>query len=125
VKGLGSPEPPEGAADADHVVALHEHPLHVLDGGAYVLGGDVAAAQALHEAAVGAEEHLVLLGLGGADDDRLAAPQVEARRGRLVGHAAGEAEDVAQGVGLGVVVPHAAAAEGGAEGGVVDGDDGP
>jgi hypothetical protein len=57
------------------------------------------------------------------DDDRLAAAEVEAGHGTLVGHPARKAQHVAQrGIGV-LVLPHAGAAERGAERGVVDRDD--
>ena len=79
--------------------------------------------QRLHEAAVGAQQLGGLLGERVADDDRLAAAEVEPGHGRLVGHAAGEVEHVAQGLGLAGVGVEAGAAEGRAAGGGVDRDD--
>ncbi len=64
-------------------------------------------------------------GAGVGPDEALAAAKVEPGGGALVGHGAGETEDVGEGVLLGGVGPDADAAEGGTEGGVVDTDEGP
>src|SRR5690606_10529756 len=69
----------ERAADARHEVGLVAHPLHVTHRGADVFGRDVTPAEALHEAAVGAEELLGLHRLRVADDDGLTAAEVQAR----------------------------------------------
>ena len=90
-----------------------------------VAGGVVAAVQRLHEAAVGAQQRLGLEPGRVADDDGLAAAEVEAGQRRLVGHPAGEVEHVVEGVLLGGVGVEAGAAEGRAEGGGVDRDDRP
>ena len=70
-----------------------------------------------------AEEHLPLPRLVVADDDGLAAAEIEAGDGGLVRHAARETERVDDGFVVGRVVPEARAAERGAERGVVDRDD--
>ncbi len=103
---------------------LAGHQVHVRTEGADVLGGDVAAAQALDEATVGAQERLGLDALGVADDDGLAATEVEAGHGRLVAHPARQPEHVAEGVRLRGVGIEAGTAERRAERGGVDGDDG-
>jgi hypothetical protein len=54
----------------------------------------------------------------------LPPPELEAGQGRFVGHAARQAQDVADGIVFAGVVPHAAAAERRAEIGVVHRDDG-
>ncbi len=112
------------AGDAGDVGRLMPHPLHVGHARPHVLRGDVATTQAVHEAAEGAEERLALLGPGIPDDDRLAAAQVQPRRRRLVGHAAGEPEHVFERLRLVGEGPHAATTQRGAEHGVVDRDDG-
>jgi hypothetical protein len=109
---------------AGHEAGLHGDHVHVGAVGADVLGGDVAAAEALDEAAVRAQQRLGLDPLGIADDDRLAAAEVEAGGGRLVAHAPGQPQDVGERVALGPVGVEAGAAERWAEGGRVDGDDG-
>jgi hypothetical protein len=86
--------------------------------------GDIAPAEAVDEIAHGLEQRLALAGVRVADDHRLAATQRQARQGRLVGHAARQAQHIAQRLLVRGVVPHAAAAQGRAEGTVVDGDDG-
>src|SRR5690606_42134938 len=63
-------------------------------------------------------------GAGIADDDGLAAAEVEPCGGRLVGHALGEAENVDEGVLLGLVRKKAGPAEGGTQNCGADGDDG-
>ena len=103
---------------------LQRDGVHVGDVGPDVLGGDVAAAEALDEAAVGAQQGLGLDPLGVAEDDRLAPAEVEPGHGRLVAHALGQPEDVGERVVLGGVGVEAGAAQGRAEGGRVDGDDG-
>lgn len=111
-----------GRATGDEL-GLARHEVHVLDVGAHVAGGDVAAAQRLDEAAVGAEHRLVLVLVRVADDDGLAAAEVEAGERVLVGHAAGEVERVLQRRLLRGVGEEPGPAEGRAEGGGVDGDD--
>src|SRR5690606_14412949 len=58
------------------------------------------------------------------DDHRLAAADVQAGDRVLVGHAARQAQDVVQRLLLGLVRPHAGAAQRRAQHGVVDRDDG-
>ncbi|MCY1544389.1 hypothetical protein D9M68_802680 [compost metagenome] len=62
--------------------------------------------------------------MGVADDHGLATAQRQVGQGRLVGHATGQAQDIAQGLFVVHVGPHAAAAQGRAEVAVVNGDDG-
>ena len=71
-----------------------------------------------------AKEGFRLVGAWVGHDEGLAAAEVEAGEGRLVGHCLGETENVFNGVLFCGVGPDAAAAAGGAEGGVVDGDEG-
>jgi hypothetical protein len=97
--------------------------VHVLHVGADVAGGVVAARERLDEAAVGAQQRLGLVGGRVAEDDRLAAAEVDAGAGRLVGHRAAELQDVLEGLGLGRVRVEARAAERRTERGAVHGDD--
>jgi hypothetical protein len=113
----------QGPADARDVPGLHPHPLHALDVGADVFGGDVAAGQTFHEAPEGPEQGLAAVFFGITDDHRFAASQVETRGGALEGHAPGEAQDVLQGVFGALVRPHSGPAQAGSQGRVVKGDD--
>src|SRR5690606_38140779 len=143
----------ETAGQAGDVARLHLDVAHVLDARAHVLGGDVAAAQRLDEAAVCAEDHLAARraivtaehGLAAAqrldeaavcaedhlalrraivtDDHGLAAAQVETGDGSLVRHSAREAEYVDDCLFLRGVVPEARAAKRRAERRVVYRDD--
>ena len=99
------------AGEAGDVVRLHVDVVHVRRARADVLRGDVAAAEALDEAAVRAEDHLAIGRLVVADDDRLAAAEVQAGDGVLVRHAAREAQRVDDRLLVGRVVPEARAAE--------------
>ncbi|MCY1533494.1 hypothetical protein D9M68_688230 [compost metagenome] len=111
-------------AGAGHVAAALGHDAHFGDAGAGVGGGDVAAAQAVDEIAHGLEQRLALVAMRVADDHGLAAAQRQVGQGRLVGHAAGQAQHITQRLFVIQVGPHAAAAQGRAEVAVVDGDDG-
>ena len=109
---------------AHHVFGLAVDVLHVVDVGPHVFGGDVAAAQRIHVAAEAAEQHLGLVHGAVADDHGLAAADVQAGQGVLVGHRAAQPQRVVQrqrAVGIG---PHAHAAQRRAQHGAVDGDDG-
>jgi hypothetical protein len=72
---------------------------------------------------VRAEDHLAVRRAVVADDDALAAAEVEAGHRVLVRHAAGQPQRVDHRLLVGRVVPEARAAERRAERGVVDGDD--
>ena len=113
----------EGHVQADDVLGFLVDGFEVAAGGSDVGGGEVAAAESVDEAAPGAEETLGLVGARVADDDALAAAQVQAGGRRFVGHGLGEPESVGQCVGLGGVGPHSGAAAGGAEGSIVNRDD--
>ena len=118
-----SPLPPkERARPVTWVVSLPDV-LKVAPRGADVGGGQVAASQGVDEAAVGTHQRLGLLGMRVADDDRLAAAEVESSGRRFVGHSLREAQGVGEGVGLALVGPHAGAAAGRAQRSVVDGYD--
>src|SRR5665647_14695 len=67
------------------------------DLGTSVAGGDVAAAQTLHEAAVRAQQRLALVRCTVTDDDGLAAAVVAAAQRVLVGHSARNLKDVLEG----------------------------
>jgi hypothetical protein len=104
------------------VLGLLVEQLHVVEGGADVLARLVLAVQGLDEAAHGAHEAFRLLRLRIADDDGLAAAEVDARGGVLVGHAAAQTQRVHDRLLLRGIRPHSEAAAGGAEGGGVNGD---
>src|SRR5690606_15494069 len=97
--------------------------LHVAGARAHILGGDVAAAQPLHEATVRPEEHFTVLRAVVADDHRLPAAQIESGNGILVRHPARQPECVDYGLFVGGVAPEARPAERRPERGAVDGDD--
>jgi hypothetical protein len=101
--------------ERDHVVGLRVEHLHVLERGPDVLARHVLAAQLVDHPAHRAHQRLGLVPLGVADDHRLAAAQVHARGGVLVGHPARQAQRVHDRVLLVGVGPHPQAAGGGAE----------
>ena len=100
-----------GGGAAGDVGALAGDVVHVVGEGADVAGGVVAAVERLDEAAVGTQQALGLQRGRVADDHGLAAAEVEAGQRRLVGHAAREVEDVADGVVGGGVGVEAGAAQ--------------
>src|SRR6185437_2098710 len=63
------------------VLGLHVDEVHVARARAHVFGGHVASAQAFDEASVRAKEHLAIGGAVVANDDGLAAAEVEAGHG--------------------------------------------
>src|SRR5687768_6169382 len=79
---------------AGDVTGLHVHVVHVFRGCPYVLGSDVSSPETLNEPTVGAKNVLAIPRLVVADDDRLAAAEVETGNGVLVRHAAREAQRV-------------------------------
>ena len=85
-----------GRGPAGDERALPRDDVHVLDVGADVAGGVVAAADSLDEPAVGPQQRLGLVGRRVADDDGLAAAEVEPGARRLVGHRAGQVEHVGE-----------------------------
>ena len=111
------------ARGAAHEPRLRGDDVHVGGRGADVLGGDVAPAERIDKAPEGAHEVGALVAPGVAEDDRLAAADGQAGDGRLVGHAARQAQGVGQRLVVRCIVPHAAPAKGRAEARVVDGDD--
>jgi hypothetical protein len=104
-------------------VGLLRDDVHVLHVGADVAGRVVAAAERLHEAAVRPQQRLGLVARRVAEDDGLAAAEVDAGAGGLVGHRLAQLEDVLERVVLAGVRVEARAAERRAERGRVDGDD--
>ena len=64
-----------------------EHPFHVVDIDADILSGDVAAIQGIDKTTEGTEQGLGLVLGRIANDDGLAAAEVEAGHRILVGHA--------------------------------------
>ncbi len=110
---------------AGDVIGLERDDLGVGGARADVLGRQVAAAERVDEPAQRPEQEMRLVRARVAQDDGLAAAQVEPGDGVLVGHPAGQAQHVGEGGLVGRVAPHADAAERGPEGGVVDGDDRP
>ena len=99
------------------------HRFQVAARGADVGGGEIAAAQRIHEPAPGPQQGFGLVGAGIADDDALAAAQVQARRRRLVGHGSGEVQGIGESFLFRGVGPHPGSATGRPQGSVVDGDD--
>ena len=108
--------------DPRHVFGFLGDDLDVGYRGARVLGDDEASAEALQETAEGAQQGIRLIGPRVADDHRLAPAQVQIRHGRLVGHAARQAQHIGERVVVGGVRPHPAAAERGTAVGVVNSD---
>lgn len=111
------------SGEAGGVVGFAGHGGEVLDRGADILGGDVAAAETVDEAAEAPPQGLALVPVRVADDDRLAAAQRQAGDGGLEGHGARQAQHVLKRLVLRLIGPHAHPAERRAEGGVVDRDD--
>jgi HEAT repeat protein len=122
--GGGIAGPARGLAGARDVRGDGADEVHVGLGGADVLGGDVAPAEPVDEAGVGADELVGAQGGRIPEDHRLAAPLVEAGGGVLVGHPLGQAADVPEGLLLRGEGPEAGAPEARSEHGGVDGHDG-
>lgn len=78
----------------------------------------------LHGAPEGGEQGGAVKRTLGLQDDGLAAAEGQVGQGVLQAHALGQSQRVVQRGELGVVMPEAAAAEGGATGGAVHGEDG-
>src|SRR5574337_1107949 len=101
------------ARDAVHLVhagdefGFAEHPFHVVDVDADVLGGDVAAVERIDETTERTEQSLGLVLGRIADDHRLAAADVQAGYRVLVSHSARQAQHVVQRFLLALVRPHA------------------
>ncbi len=105
-------------------VAFLGDDVHVGAERAHIAGRVVAAVERLDHAAVGAQKGLGLDLLRIADDDGLAAAEVESGEGGLVGHALRKVEDIGEGILLGRVRVEPRTAEGRTEIGRIDGDDG-
>ena len=123
--GRRVPRPAHGRGDACYVAGLAADHVHVLTGGADVLGRDVSPTERIQEPAVRPEQRLGLDALRVADDDGLPPTEVQSGGRGLVRHAAGQPEHVAEGVFLGLERIEACPAERWAERGGVDGDDAP
>src|SRR5690606_6910056 len=98
-----------GGRDADDVGGFRGDQFHVVDAGAAVFGGDVAAAERFDGAAHGAHQGFGFLRVRVADDNAFAAAQRQAGHRVFIGHAARQAQHVADGVLFGSVGEHAAA----------------
>src|SRR5690242_12435772 len=98
------------ARETGDIVGLHVDEVHIGGAGADVLGRDVPPAEALDEASMRAEEELAAGRLVVADDDGLAAAQIQAGDGVLVGHPARQPQRVDDRLVVGGVAPEARAA---------------
>ena len=96
---------------------------HVLECRADVLCGDVATAEGVDEPAVRPKQPLGSQRGGIADDDGLAATEVESGDGSLVCHGLGQPQNVLEGRSLGWVWKEAGPAESGTKSRAVNGDD--
>ena len=114
-----------GLRPAVREARLAGHDVEVGVVGADVARGQVAPAERLDEPAVGAQQRLGLVGAGVADDDGLAAAEVEAGEAVLVRHARREGQDVGEGGRLVGVRVEPRAAERRSERRRMDGDDRP
>ena len=99
------------------------HQPDISHAGAGILGHHVLATQAIDEAAHGLDQRRALVVARVADDHAFAAALRQPGQGRLVGHAARQPQHIGEGLGVGGVGPHAAAAQALAEAGAVHGDD--
>jgi len=111
-------------AAARRELRLLAHDIHVGDVGAHVGGRDVPASQALHEPSERAQQRLVLVRRGVADDDCLAAAVVQPAQCVLVGHGAREAKNILEGGLLRLIRVEAGATQCRPQGRGVDADDG-
>src|SRR5882672_11197348 len=96
---------------AEYMRRFFADAIHVIDVRADVVGHDEAPAERIDEAAEGPQHRLALVFFRIADDHGLAAPEIEARERRLVGHGARTLERIALGVRLPRIGPHAQTAE--------------
>jgi hypothetical protein len=101
------------------------HDPQILEGGADVVGDDVAAPEPVDDPAHGQQQRPCLRPLRIAQDYRFAAAIGQIADRRLVGHAARQAKDIGQGLVAVSVWPHPAAAERRPERGRVQRDDRP
>lgn len=111
-----------GHAVTKRPACFSSYEVHIDGGGADVLGCDVAASEGVDDPTVGAEETLRLVHSGVTDDDRFAPAEIESCGGRLVGHPFGEAQNILECLGFGLIRKKASPAEGGTESRGVDGD---
>ena len=121
--GVARPAPFR-AASGDEVARLGDD-VHVGDVGADVARRDVAPAESLHEAPVGAQQRRRFVRRRIADDDGLAAAVGEASEGVLVGHRPAQLQHVGERGGRRRIGVEAGAAERRPERGGPDGDDRP
>src|SRR5205814_5286481 len=105
------------------VIRFHVDVVHVGRTRADVLRRDVAAAEALDEAPMRAEDHFAKRRFVVADDDRLTAAEIQTGDGVLVGHATRETQRVDDRLFVRAVAPEARSAERGTEDGAMNGDD--
>jgi hypothetical protein len=108
---------------AHHPPCLAADHVHVQCVGSHVFGGDVAPLERVDDPPVRAPQAFRLHLEGVADDDGLAATEVQSCCCRLEAHGLGEAEDVYEGFLLGLVRIETGPAEGGTEIRRVDCDD--
>ena len=101
------------------------HDYQVREGCAHVVGGDVAAAEALDDATHRVKQRRCLVAARVSDHHRFAAAKGQFADRRLVGHAAREAQHVGHRVLFAGIRIHAAATERRAERGIVDRDQRP
>ncbi len=113
-----------GFGKAGDEVGFPGDDFHVVGGGAYVFGCDVAAVQAFHIAAEPPQERLRFIFRGITDDDRLGAAQVQPRDGGFIGHAPRQPQHIPQGFFFRSVRIHPQPAQTGPQHGAVNGDDG-
>jgi hypothetical protein len=101
----------ERTVDAGDVLRLHPNIFHVAHIGADIFRRDVPTGKSFDKPAEGAEERFGFVFIRIADDDGLAATQVQARDGSFVRHAARKAKHIVQRVLIRFVHPHAGAAK--------------
>src|SRR3954452_6871169 len=100
----------------DDVARLDPHLIHVVERRADVFAGQVLAAERIDEAPECPKQHLPAFApLGLADHDDLAAAEVDARRGVLVGHPLAQPQCVFHRCEVVAVLPHPATTCGRAE----------
>jgi hypothetical protein len=107
------------------MVGFHVDVVHVRRARADVFGRDVASAERLDVPSVRPEERFTLAGAVVAENDRLAAAEIEPRHGGLVGHPPCEPEHVVERLRIRRIAPETGTPERGAQERVVDRDDPP
>ncbi|SVJ77279.1 Uncharacterised protein [Klebsiella pneumoniae] len=113
-----------GLGGAGDVAGLLGDAVHVGAGGTAVHRSDVASAEAFDEAPEGLEQRAAIVQVRRADDHRLAAALLQPGQGRLVAHALGQADGVADGGFVVGVRQVATTTQRRAESRAVDGDNG-